>query len=258
MTEGPNARAISWSMLLAKWTRLAQEAVALPDVGEPGRVKRALPAIIGVNAVACALREIDELPDGERRAGIDKGEVLLKSYAAQIHEVWKGEAVHPSVQEMLDDARRELARAKDAGVEWVVASVPLIAEHPAELVAALLAGGFAGDLYLPNPGVPLFVSCPCGFLRSKGGESGEAMTLIDAFLGKGATTRRDRSRFRQAYRQFDFAKGGPVRDLVVVHDDELVPGQPLLVPAVLGGEAMGVSLAIPAARQQALLPVEFA
>lgn len=243
-------------MLLAKWTKLAQEAVALPDDGDGGRVKRALPAIIGVNAVACAMREIDLLPEGERALGIDKGEVLLRTYAAQIHEQWRGDALHDAVQEMIVDAQRAMAAAKDVGVEWCVARPPLIAEHPAELVAALLGGGFAGDLYLPNPGVPLFGGCPCAFLRPAGDE--DARALIDEFLGKGATHCRQRSRFRQAYRQFDFGKGGPVRDLVVVNDDELVPGQPLLIAAIAKGEAQSVPLAIPAARQQVALPVEFA
>lgn len=243
-------------MLLAKWTKLAQEAVALPDDGDAGRVKRALPAIIGVNAVACAMREIDLLPEGERALGVDKGEVLLRTYAAQIHEQWRGESLHDAVQEMIVDAQRALAEAKDVGVEWCVAKAPLIAEHPAELVAALLAGGFAGDLYVPNPGVPLFGGCPCAFVRPAEGE--DALALIDDFLGKGATQRRLRSRFRQAYRQFDFGKGGPVRDFVVVNDDELVPGQPLLVAAISRGEAQSVSLPIPAARQQVALPVEFA
>jgi len=63
---------------------------------------------------------------------------------------------------------------------------------------------------------------------------------------------------RQVYRQFDFARGGPVRDLVAPLNADLPPGQPLLVPIVQAGELCAVPL--PPRGHLAIdpLPVEFA
>jgi hypothetical protein len=60
---------------------------------------------------------------------------------------------------------------------------------------------------------------------------------------------------RQAYRQFDFAQGRAVRDLVLRMDAALEGGQPLLVPVVLGGEAQPVPLPPPPGYEQEELPV---
>ncbi len=62
---------------------------------------------------------------------------------------------------------------------------------------------------------------------------------------------------RQVYRQFDFAKGGPVRDLLVpvVGADELPAGQPLLIPVVSGGAPGSIPPPRPAAKL-APIPVE--
>jgi hypothetical protein len=271
-------------MLIAKWTDFAKAAVVLPDDGEEGRVKRCVPAIIGVQALTCAAREANSLAPAERRAGLDMARVQLRQFAATIHEAWKGEALHPGVQELLDDCRAAIDDAARAGRAWFVTAPRLVVDHPAELLAGLIEGGFAGDLFLPAPGVPLFPTCPSAFMRGAGGGEPDAASAraVEEYLaagvesdskgGKGTrgggqgggqggggrgVVSRACAHMLMAYRQFDFAKGGPVQDLVVVHDRAVPAGQPLLVPAILAGEAQAVPLPIPAARGQEELPVEF-
>lgn len=273
MSSNPQSseRALTWAMLLAKWTEFARAARALPDEGEDGRLKRAVPAIITLHAIACALREVDLLAPADRAAALDVGEVQVRGAVAQLHEHWRGEELHPRVAELIDDARGALRDARNAGLEWLVVRPPLIAEHPAELATALAQAGWDGDLFLPAPGVPLFAGCPAAFARERpslrgdgsgggagrpvGGLSADVRDAIGEFLGKAAGPPAPRTAMRQAYRQFDFAKGGPVRDLVVPFDTSLPAGQPLLVPVLLAGELQPVPLPIPAARQQAPLPV---
>ena len=47
----PSERAMTWAALLGKWTEFAQSALALPDDDEGGRLREAVPAIIGLQAV---------------------------------------------------------------------------------------------------------------------------------------------------------------------------------------------------------------
>lgn len=254
-----SSRVLTWSVLLAKWTEFAKASTVLPDEGDAGRVKRNVAAIISLQAVTCALGEIDALPTEERAAGIDMAAVQVRSLAMQLNEAWHGEVMPEGLVELMTDAQAALTAAKDGGVEFTVMQAPLIAEHPAEMAAALIAGGFAGDLYLAAPGVPLFAGCPAGFARlAKGGAPGaEVIAEIAAFLGKREVKYKNAPRFRQAYRQFDFGRGGPVRDVVIVNDEGLPAGQPLLVPVILAGQLQPVPLPIPAARNQDELPVVF-
>ena len=57
-------------MLLAKWTDFAKASVALPEGGEAGRIKQAVPALIGLQGVTAALDEVDQLAPNERAAGL--------------------------------------------------------------------------------------------------------------------------------------------------------------------------------------------
>jgi hypothetical protein len=258
-SQPDSQRVLTWSLLLAKWTDFAKASTVLPDEGDAGRVKRNVAAIIGLQAVACALAEVDTLPADERNAGLDVAAVQIRSLASQLNDAWSGEPMPEGLVELMHDAQSALTAARDGGAEFTVVQPPLIAEHPAELAAELLASGFAGDLFLAAPGVPLFRGCPAGFVRlAKGGAPGATVIqAIAAFLGKREVKYAHSPRFRQAYRQFDFGRGGPVRDLVVINDTALPAGQPLLVPVVLAGALQPVPLPIPAARNQDELPVEF-
>ena len=250
---------MTWAALLAHWTGVAQAAKALPDEGDSGRLKRSLPEIIGLQAVAFAMADLDRVLSHERATAIDKASVLVRRHASAINDIWRGEPLPPAVEEVIEDARLALRLSELAGLEWVVADEVLIAEHPAGLVAGLLAAGFRGDLYLPTPGIELFEGCPAGFVRLLGGAlpDEDFAEAVSEFLGEGVSGPERRAGLRQAYRQFDFSKGGPVRDVVAMSEDSLLSGQPLLVPAVLGGEVQRVTLPPRGPGLAVPLPVEF-
>lgn len=251
-------RLISWSSLLSHWTTFAQSALALPPSGEGRRLRDAVPSIIALQAITHALAELDLLPADEYSLGQDRAEITIRTHAGAIHTLWTGEPIPTEIRDLIDDARTALAAAREGGVEWVAGSDGLIAEHPAQLVQQLLAGGFQGDLYLPTPGVPIFEGCPVAFARARSGQTPDphALDAIGEFLGDVEAPQR-RPGMRQAYRQFDFAQGRAVRDLVVPMNDTLPGGQPLLVPGILNGEACAVPLPMRKAAQTEPLPVVF-
>lgn len=252
---------LTWSALLAKWTEFAQSAVALPASDEGQRWKDAVAPIITLQACAHALGELDELTTDERAFGLDKAEILIRKNAKRLHELWTGEPLPFELTEIIDDARRARSIAAGRGIEWRVASEALIAPHPGDLQTVLAGAGFAGDLMLPTPGVPIFESAPCAFLRGRLGEipGDELVEVIEAYLGtcEGETTEPEPvAGPNQTYRQFDFAKGGPVRDLVAPMDRDLPAGQPLLMTAIESGEVLPIPLPIRGADKIQPLPVE--
>lgn len=67
-------------------------------------------------------------------------------------------------------------------------------------------------------------------LEDAGGLSEEALGLVAGFLGDGVEGPVEVGVRYQVFRQFDFLKGGPVRDVLAPEElHEAVPGQPLLV-----------------------------
>jgi hypothetical protein len=109
-------RVLTWAALLARWTEFAKSAVALPRDGEGGKLREAVPALIGLQAVAHALAELDQLPEEERALGLDRAEVLIGRYGAALAALW-GADMPSQVQEVLEDARLALraARARQSG-----------------------------------------------------------------------------------------------------------------------------------------------
>lgn len=254
--------ASTWSALLAKWTEFAQASLALPETAEGQRWKDAVAPIITLQAVAQALASLDELDADERAFGLDKAEILIRKNARALHELWSGEPLPFELSELVDDARRARSAASGKGLEWRVLGERLVAPHPGDAAGVLEAMGFAGDLLLPTPGVPVFGGAPCAFLRGRAGAEPEpdAIGVVEAFL---ATCRGEADGpewigcARQVYRQFDFSKGGPVRDLVELMDRDLPPGQPILIPVMEGGESLPVALPIRGADKVGPVPVEF-
>ncbi|MGD1916776.1 MAG: hypothetical protein ACFCBV_11395 [Phycisphaerales bacterium] len=241
------AESITWAVLLARWTEFAKSAVALPTSGSGGRWRESVASIIGLQAIALALRDLDEHDLGDGRAlAIDTASVGLDSHARDLAEVWADEPWPEELHELIEDARLALQGARAAGLEWCVDDGPASLEHPAELAALLEAMGFTGDLYLAAPGVAMSASSPCAFLGVPGGSVPDAgfLEAMAAFLsanGLAAEPARCGPP-RQVYRQFDFAQGGVVRDLVAPMLGDPRPGQPLLVPVVLSGETQAVAL----------------
>lgn len=258
-----NGGRLTWAALLAHWVDAAKASVALPTDGDGGRYRRAVAPAIALQAVTHALAELDRLADpSERRLSIDRAELLVRQSAAELNEIWRGEPLPASVEAIIADARAALAAATGGGIEWTVAGEIYVAPHPGELAVTLAASGFAGDLWVPAPGIPLFRGCVVAFIAGPAGEEPphEVVALVDAFLRTGdgeIADPEEAPEFRQAYREFDFAAGGPKRDVVAPFARVLPAGQPLLVAALLAGEAQPVSLPPRGPQLAQPLPVTF-
>jgi hypothetical protein len=103
-----DARLLTWAALLGRWMEFAQTAVALPDDADGRAWKQAVPAIIGLQAVTMALREVNDLPNDERALGLDRAEILIERHADELHRAFAGGGLHPMLTELLDDARAAL------------------------------------------------------------------------------------------------------------------------------------------------------
>lgn len=253
----------TWAALLAHWTEFARASVALPDDGEGGRWKRAVAPVITLQACAMALAELDRVDDAERPLALDRAEIACRDATRTLHELWRGDPLPELLDELIQDARIAFEGAANAGVEWVVVAERIVCGHPGDLADRLRKAGFRGELFLPTPGVPVFRGAPAGFARAPGGAAptDEQTKLIGRFLGERDKLVGDPERIgspRQVYRQFDFVKGGPVRDLVVPMNEPLPSGQPVLVLAMEAGEALSVPLPPRDPPRLETLPVEVA
>lgn len=211
-----NNRSLTWSLLLARWTDFARSAVALPDTGEPGRWKKAVPDVIALQAVYHALGEADALPEDERALGLDRSDVLIKKHAAALHDRWRAEPMPEALTELVEDARAALAAARDGGVEFIVTTDGFTMPEVSP------PGGV--EAFLAAPGSELARGEPAGFLRA---ESGGAVPLpaIQALAEAvpGAEPRRT-AVMRQVYVQPDTSR------VVAKLTDTLPAGMPLLRP----------------------------
>ena len=255
---------LTWPALLARWTAFAQSSIALPKNFEGERWRAAVSSIINLQAVTFALAELDTLSaegGGERALALDKSDIIIRSATGQLHALWRAEPLPTELVTLTSDARLALAAARTGGIEWRVTEDRLIAAHPGELVDRLTDLGFAGDLFVPTPGVVLFRESPGAFAREPDGArpSEHVLRAVKEFL-LGVSRPERVPAMRQVYRQFDFAQGGPVRDLVVIpYAQESAPpsGQPLLVPAIRGGKPIPVTLPPRKSAEIPTLPVVF-
>lgn len=241
------AEALTWAVLLARWTEFARSAVALPTDGQGGRWRASVAPIIGLQATALALRDLDDHDlEGGRALAIDTASVGVDRYAGSLVEIWGDEPWPEELHELIADARQAIADAMASGLEWTVSQPGASLEHPAELAGALEGLGFGGELYCAAPGVVLSSGCPCAFLGVRGGDLPDeaAVAFVSAFLedhGVEPSPSR-RGPPRQVYRQFDFGSGRLTRDFVTRLHGDPQPGQPLLVGVVSGGQSLPVAL----------------
>lgn len=252
---------LTWSALLARWTEFAASAVALPETGEPGRWKRAVPHIVTMQAVVHALDELDELEPEEIPVALDRAAVAVRQAVRAVADIWDGDALPREAQELCDEAEAAIILAESVGLAWTVAGASMECAHPASLAAAIEAIGIADTLFVPTPGVPLFKSSVAAHFRPAVWDPERIVAvaeLIEAFLDEdGDAAFAGFIPQMQVYRQFDFARGGPVRDLVVPTALGVAAGQPLLIPAIAGGKSTPVTL--PPRRSVSIdpVPVEF-
>jgi hypothetical protein len=243
---------LTWPALLARWTSFAQASLALPHNVDGNRWRNAVPSVINLQAVTFALADLDRLTrEGERALALDKADIIIRSATGQLHAIWRPDPLPSEVVGLINDAGLALDAGRGGGVEWRVTTERLVLGHPSELVLRLQEVGFAGDLFIATPGVPVFCGAPAAFARDPGQAGGRpdehVVRAVKEFLID-VTRPEPVPAFRQVYRQFDFAAGRAVRDLVApagvlvgVHG-EPPAGQPLLVPAIRGGREVGVTL----------------
>lgn len=260
MADANEDHGLTWASLLAHWTDLASRAVALPQTAEGVRWRQSIAPMIGLQAVTHAIGEIGQLPDDERALAIDRAESLVRRHARELHSAWSDEPLDGHLVEIIHDARASIEAAARWGLEWTVRHGPLVADHPADLVGALLGGGFAGELFVPAPGVAIPDGAPVAFLAAPraGPIQPEWSEAVAAFLGAEAAGPEARAGARQVYRQFDFGRGVPVRDLVVPMAAGVAAGQPLLVGAIIDGTAQPVSMPARRAAPALEIPLIFA
>ena len=266
---------LTWPALLAHWTAFAQSSLALPKDAEGGRWRAAVSSIINLQAVTFALDDLDRLTGpgrgGERALALDKAQIIIKSATGQLHSLWREGDLPTELVALIHDAGLAITASTagglssfdtdtGGGVEWHVTEDRLIAAHPGELVDRLIELNFDGDLFVPTPGVPLFRDSPAAFAVLPTGERPDQHVIraIKEFLIDVSRPERIPA-LRQVYRQFDFAQGGPVRDLVVADpaNQYKTGGQPLLVPAIRGGKPLPVTLPPKKSADIPALPVVF-
>lgn len=258
--------AATWAGLLAQWTEFARTTAKLAPTAEGDRWKAAAAPIIALQAVTFALADLGRVREIDERAlALDRADLLIRKHAGELHELWHAEEMTPELIALIDDAKLALRAARNAGVLWRAAAPRVVLEHPATIVADLLAAGFDGDLWLGSPGVPLFITSPVAFVRARHGgpPPAEFVGAIGEWLddqefepphpphGPGKAAKKAGGvgaaeavgELRQVYRQFDFALGRAVRDVVIGFDRGLPAGQPLLVEVIARGEAKPVPMA---------------
>lgn len=110
---------LTWSVLLGRWVSFARSAVALPMDGEGGRMRDAVPEMIGLQAVWFALEQMDELASDERALGRDRARVLIDRHAGALRRLWGGDALPGELEELIGDAESAWENAgvseKDSG-----------------------------------------------------------------------------------------------------------------------------------------------
>ena len=255
----PENDSISWSTLLAGWIQFAQSAVALPKTDQGQRWKDSVAPTIGLHALAMALGEIEKVNPDERSLAMDKSELGIKDYVAELNKIWRSEPMPEAIVELIEDAKDAWEAAIYEGVVWVVASERFEAFHPAQLASDLLDAGYIGEVMIASPGTQMFKGAPVAIARNNAGGQPEddVLGMIQAFLGACDGDIDHPQIIRpicQVYRQFDFLKGGAAKDVVAPVIADLQAGQPLLIPVVSGGEMCSVPL--PPKAGKPLDPVE--
>lgn len=261
MAAPDSQRAITWAGLLSRWTQFAQASLALPEDDDGVRWRAAVPSIIELQALTHALGELDAIDACERPAALDRAEIALRAHAEKLSSLWASsggpEPIPELVAELIDDTLAALALAKSLATQWVLGGTePVDFGHPAELAEMLsvVLGSEPPEgpdddheLRLASPGIPMMPGAVVAALaRPNAGEvDPQAADLVEAWLS-GQTGELHRVEGRpmvQVYRQFDFARGGPVRDVIAPACGEVLAGQPLLVVAYSRGAIGSVSLA---------------
>ena len=103
---------LTWAALLGRWVEFAKSAVGLPTDETGVKLRRAVPDLIMLQAVAFALANLGELEESERALGVDRAEVLIEKHTAALEALWPNGDQPAALREIVSDAREELRRAQ--------------------------------------------------------------------------------------------------------------------------------------------------
>lgn len=241
--DQPSPGGLTWPMLLGRWVEFAQSAVSLPETGQAGRYRRSVPSLITLHAVTHAIGELDLLLPEDHPPAMDRAEILIRKSEHELREIWGDPP--PEIAVFVSEAYAALETAKRSIIEWISSEDVAVFTHPGDLLGAVASAAPDVTLYVPTPGVPFFHGAvtACLVVPNPPAEHTEdVVELLCAFLGPDVDGPFRIARPRQVYRQFDFARGGPVRDLIAPMSASDTPGQPLLVPGVIEGVVQPVPL----------------
>ncbi len=256
MNDPDSSATATWATLLAGWTEFARSAVALPDDADGARWKDSIAPAIALHAASMALPELIRLDPEERPLAMDRSEMLIREQSGVLNQAWRGEPMPESLADLIADARLAWERALHEGLEWSAASERFVAKHPAVLAETLLDAGFVGEVCVLSPNTAAFRGAIVATARERDGGpvDDEIAGIVSAHLVERCDGSVDEPvvafPLRQMYREMDFLKGGPVRDVRTPVVGVLPAGQPLLLPVVSGGEPGSIP---PASRQDPVL-----
>ncbi|MEM1211415.1 MAG: hypothetical protein AAGI68_03870 [Planctomycetota bacterium] len=107
---------LTWAALLGRWVSFAEASVALPDEGEPGLLKASVVDVITLQAVCCALGELEELNAEQRALGRDRAGVLVERHAGALRRKWVGADMPGALVELMEEAELAVRAARDGGL----------------------------------------------------------------------------------------------------------------------------------------------
>ncbi|MBL1217857.1 MAG: hypothetical protein D8M59_10225 [Planctomycetes bacterium] len=113
-TDTEAIRQLTWAALLARWMAFAKTSAALPDDAEGQRWKGSVVSIITLQAVTCALGELDGLPADEQALGLDRAEILIRAHREKLADLWQWTDIPPNLADLLMDSAAALKAAKTA------------------------------------------------------------------------------------------------------------------------------------------------
>ncbi|MEM6393130.1 MAG: hypothetical protein AAF797_10190 [Planctomycetota bacterium] len=117
VVEPLHPEALTWAALLGRWVSFAEASVALPPEGEAGLLRESVVDVITLQAVCCALGELDELSEEQRALGRDRAGVLVERHAGALRRRWAGAEMPEALTELVDEAERAVRSARGHGLD---------------------------------------------------------------------------------------------------------------------------------------------
>jgi hypothetical protein len=123
---GTDPHKLTWAALLGRWVDFARSAVALPDDAEGRAWREAVPEIIGLQALAMALGEADQLDAEERALALDRSRILYRGHIDRLNELFGEDRTQwrPMLRELAEDAEQAIHDAERLTTEAADSTPP--------------------------------------------------------------------------------------------------------------------------------------